>query len=418
MNKIRKNKALSITAAMLRTICVLCASGTLLQTFLATVGFTDGQIYLHATLVQAVNVSTILLFSHFADAKRPFLRSALVQIPNGLLFLALLPFCFTKGAGITAFVLLTAVSLLQSVLTALNTVCEYKFPYLLYRANDYSTVQAIAGVLSAAVTFFVGEALHYLAQTVSFSRLMLFAFLLSAVFMALAGGISLWFSPISRAERQGQVAASDGESAHTEAKKVPLRDVFRRPVFYLLVPANLLRGFASGTVAVLATVAIALGYQADLTTRMVSLSAVANLVACLLFGIASRFLSPRISIFAGSLCFLALPLCLLGSPTLFLVAYAVVFFGRGIVDVGVPSLLICAVDAEIAGPYNAWRMILHNGGTMLATAIAPFLSPTALLTVSLVASILSGVCFLSLGVLRRASPTLVSGRPHLFRRTV
>jgi hypothetical protein len=93
------------------------------------------------------------------------------------------------------------------VLTALNTVCEYKFPYLLYRANDYSALQAISGVLSAAVTFFVGEVLHYLSQTVSFSRLMLFTFLLSAVFMALAGGISLLFSPISRAEGRAMIAS-------------------------------------------------------------------------------------------------------------------------------------------------------------------------------------------------------------------
>ena len=130
MSRIQRNKVLAIVSSVLRTLCVLCATGTLFQTFLSSVGFSEKQIYLNATLVQAVNVGTILLFSHFADGKRPHLRSALVQIPNGLLFLAYLPFCLGQGAS--SFLLLTAVSLLQSVCTALNTVCEYKLPYLLY----------------------------------------------------------------------------------------------------------------------------------------------------------------------------------------------------------------------------------------------------------------------------------------------
>ena len=158
MSRIQRNKVLAIVSSVLRTLCVLCATGTLFQTFLSSVGFTESQIYLNATLVQAVNVGTILIFSHFADGKRPHLRSALVQIPNGLLFLAYLPFCLGQGAS--SFLLLTAVSLLQSVCTALNTVCEYKLPYLLYKPTDYATVQAIIGVLSAAATFGIGELLH------------------------------------------------------------------------------------------------------------------------------------------------------------------------------------------------------------------------------------------------------------------
>ena len=165
-------------------------------------------------------------------------------------------------------------------------------------------------------------------------------------------------------------------------------------------------------VTVMATVAISLGFGAELTTRMVSISAVANLVGCLLFGVVSRYFSPRVSILAGSLCLLMLPLCLQGSPLLFLIAYAVVYFGRSIVDVAVPSLLICAVDAEIAGPFNAWRMILHNGGTLLATAVASFLSPSALLFVALFSSIASGVSFFALRLLRKASP-LISKRKAL-----
>ena len=87
-------------------------------------------------------------------------------------------------------------------------------------------------------------------------------------------------------------------------------------------------------------------------------------------------------------------------------------------DVAVPSLLVYAVDMEIAGPYNAWRMILHNGGMLLATAIAsiPGIPPQALLIGALVAALISGSSFLLLRVLRRASPTFVKGKPHLLHK--
>lgn len=394
MPGIRKNKTLAVAIAVLRTMCTLCASGTLFQTFLAHIGFDASQIYLQATLVQAVNVTTILLFSHYADTRRPNLRSAFAMIPQALLFLAFLPFCFGESGGVTAFLLLTAFSLLQSVCTALCTVCDYKLPYYLYRRSDYATLQALIGVLSAIVTFAVGELLGYLQRTVPYARLMLFMFLVAAAFLLLAALLTLLYT----------ITLPEGEAEKEKPVKVPAWEVLRRPVFYLLLPANLLRGFASGVTLVFATVAISLGFGTELSPRMVSLSAVANLVACLVFGLVSRRLSPRISVLGGSLCFLLMPLCLFGSPTLFLVAYTVITFGRCVVDVAVPSLLLYAVDADIAGPYNAFRMILHTGGSLLATAVAPMLSPAALLITALACSLFSGVTFFGLRLLRDASP--------------
>ena len=409
MQGISRNKRIAVTVAVLRTLCLLCATGTLFQTFLSSVGFSEKEIYLNATLVQAVNVGTILLFSHFADGKRPHLRSALVQIPNGLLFLAFLPFCFQKGDTLSFF-LLTAVSLLQSVCTALNTVCEYKLPYLLYRPADYATVQAIVGVLSAVATLGVGALLHYLETLFPYDRLMLYVFPIAALFLLTAGIFTLLYRPVFTKEEK-----KEASNQKQKEKRVSAVEIFRRPVFYLLLPANLLRGFSSGVVTVFAAIAISFGFGTELSARMISLSAVANFVACLLFGIAVRYVSPRLPILIGSLCFLTLPLCFLGSPTLFLLSYTVVYFGRGVVDVAVPSLLLYAVDADIAGPYNAWRMILHTGGSLLATAIASLISPKALLLLALLGAFFSGIAFFSLPLLRRASP-FFSGREKLLKK--
>ncbi len=420
MTKSQKNKILCLFSSALRSIALLCATGTLMQTFLAVVGFSESQIYLHATLVQAVNIAVILLCSHFADCKRLFLRSAMVQILFALLFLCYLPFCLRAKASATAFALLLGVALIQTVFYALNVVIEYKLPYYLYAASDYGMIQAILGVIIGLSTFGIGELFHYLQAIMPYERLMLFAFILSAIFAAIGGLASLFFRALTKEERSGNTEKASMETESTgeaETKTVSILQMFRRPVFYLLIPANLLRGFATGAVTVFATVAITLGYGSDITTRMVSLSAIAHLVACFLFGVASRYFSPRLSILVCSAFYLLIPLCLTGSPTLFLLAYGLIYFGKSVIDVAVPSLLIHAVDVDIAGPYNAWRMILHFFGTMLSTAIAPFLSPAVLLFSALGCGVVSGVMFFSLRLLRKASPTFLRGRPHLLRHT-
>ena len=75
----------------------------------------------------------------------------------------------------------------------------------------------------------------------------------------------------------------------------------------------------------------------------------------------------------GAAAIALLPLVLLRNATLFLVVYTLVILGRTFIDYSVPVILRFVVPAQIAGPYNAWRMLLHNGGTLIATTIAAFI---------------------------------------------
>jgi hypothetical protein len=48
---------------------------------------------------------------------------------------------------------------------------------------------------------------------------------------------------------------------------------------------------------------------------------------------------------------------------------------------------------EIAGPYNAWRMIIHFTGTILATSIAAAIPVWALLIITMAAQLISGISY-------------------------
>ena len=126
------------------------------------------------------------------------------------------------------------------------------------------------------------------------------------------------------------------------------------------------------------------------------------LLGCGLFALSVRYVSARTMALLGSLTYGLFPLMLLPDENLFLILFAVTFFGRTLVDYATPSLLRLAVPVEIAGPYNAWRMMIHFTGTILATSIAAVIPVWALLTLTAAAQLISGISYFTDREMRRA----------------
>ncbi len=389
-----KNKIRAILAYSFRIAALLCVNGSLMQTFLNVIGFSERHIYLHATLFQAVNVMTILLCARFADNKSVLKRTAIVQIPGALLFLFYLPLCLLKNVTTIAYVWLLAISVLQSIVLALHTICEYKTPYYLYRIDEYGIVLSICGILSSAVSFGVGLLISLLSVQYSYNKIMFFAFGISCLFLLL--------SAILQYFQKSLLSPDDVPIKDEQTKKIPLMTVLRHETFSKLFAANLTRGFATGTTTILAAAALSIGYDKTLTSAMVSVSSLANLAACALFAITARRIPPRFVILVGSLFYITFPLLLIkDQPILYLVMYALLFFGRTLIDYAVPAALLYVVPVEIAGIYNAWRMIIQNAGVMLATILAGFLPLPLMFVVSMACQVFSGINFCTAKVMSR-----------------
>lgn len=395
-----KNNILYILAYALRSAALLTATGSLMQTFLSVIGMSPENIYIHTSAVGAVNVIIILLFARFADSGRLMLRCTLVQLTGAILFLFYLPLCIMNGASAACFILLIAAGCMQSVTTALHTVCDYKLPYYIFRKDEYGAVMAFCGIFYSGISFGVGALMTALSVKTDYSLLMFFAFIISFVFTAMAALLTLKLKSISETEETVKIIPEPLK------QKNGAFDVIKMPVFLKLIPANLFRGFASGMTLVFAVIAAdKLGYSEQITTASVSVQSAASLIGCAVFGFMSKRISPRIAVFSGSLTFLLFPLILIpGKPVLFLALTGIIVFGRTLIDYAVPSLLLYAVPAEIAGPYNAYRMILHNGGSLLATSIAAILPVEALIITAAAFQIISGFVYLLLPLLKKASP--------------
>lgn len=390
MGVLSRNRVYSVIVVALRSVALLCTTGPIMQAFLASLGFDSRMLYIHTTLVQLANVSTIFLCAGWADRGSIIRRSALVQLPHGLLYLCYLPLCLRGSATFTTFSIVTGICLLQAICIALYTVCEYKLPYFVWRPEDYGVVSAVCGIAAGILSLILGATVTKLSSVMAYGRLMLLACIVSAVLI----GLSILLTAVQR------------PLPSTEAPQPPAQkglaqlSIFRHPVFLRLIPANIARGFATGTTTVMAAIALELGHDETTITALVTFQSIATLVGCCIFGIVVKRASPRLTSLLGSMAFLLLPFVLKGSPQLFLAVYTVVLFGRTFVDYSVPAVLRFAVPVDIAGPYNAWRMLLHNGGTLLATTAAAFIPLEALLILTVVLQLYSGAVYFFVKELR------------------
>ena len=377
-----KNKLLGILIAALRTGALLCATGTLMQTFLSTLGFSEQLIYLHSTLVQAVSVLSILLGARFAE-KKPLVRATWLQLPTALLFLAYVPLCIWKDASMGSFALLLGTAVLQTATTGLYTVCDYKLPYFLYQEQDYGFYLAWSSICASVISFAIGTLVTALSATTDYTVLMLWSFVICAVMMGLCCVLQGQMRPVRE-----PVPMAERPSARQ--KEVPLKDILTAPVFRKLLTANLMRGISSGVITVLPVMAISLGYRQTTVTAMVSVQAVATVASCAAFGYLCRWLKPRKTVFVGSICCMTLCAMLIPNAALFLIAYAFVQLGKATVDNAVPATLLRIVPVEIAGPYNAWRMILHFFGSLIGTAAAAVIPVPVMLFAAALMQLYSG----------------------------
>lgn len=380
MKQTNHNKSFFITAMGLRTVALLCVTGPIMQTFLASIGFSSQWIYIHTSIVQIVNVLTISLCSTWADRGSVIKRTAFVELPYALLYLLYIPLCLWKSPSLLSFCMLTDICLLQSVCIALWTVCEYKLPYYIFTPKEYGSMLSVGGFVGGLISLGTGMVITRLSAILSYAMLMLSACVVSMVLMFTCVLLHLGLKPVADAPRIENVKKKTGQL-----------EIFRYPLFRKMVPANLMRGFGYGTTTIFAAIALDLGFDTSVATALVSAQSIASLLGSALFGISIAYLPPRWITLAGSLTFGLIPLMLIPNKYIFLTVFALVYLGRTFVDYAVPSILRAAIPVNLAGPFNAWRMLLHNSGTLIATTIAAFIPVTWLLALTVVFQLISGL---------------------------
>ena len=398
MGDIKRNKILSVAFSTLRTIALLCVTGPIMQTFLASLGFPSQWIYINNALMQAANILTLSLCSQWTDKRNIIKCSVISQIPHAVLYLFYIPLCIWQSASLSVFLMLTLITLLQMICISLYTVCEYKLPYYLYTSEDYGKLLSAIGIISSVISLGTGMLISWLTTFLSYANMMLMVCSISAVMIFLSVIAHILCKPILP------------QTPLEQSKQATMNvfQLFRQPIFYKMIPANTLRGFAYGIVSVMATISLDLGYGATISTALLSVQSFAMLLSYGVFAFGVTRFTPRVLVIAGCTPFLLIPLLFIKSPVLFLAVFAVIILGRNIVDNAIPSMLRYAVPVEMAGPYNAWRMMLHYAGTLAASLVATLVSPQILLILCMVTQVFIGLSYFT--------TKEVGGRPLLKKK--
>lgn len=386
MNKTKRNAILSMLAQAMHSLAVLCSTGTVMQMFLSNIGFSPRHVYLLTTIAQAANIATIFLCSQWADRGHLIKQTILAEIPQGILYLFFIPLCLWQSTSLTSFLLLTGICALQAVGGALYTVCNYKLPYYIYKADSYGSILALLGLFGSLLSLFTGVLISWLNSFLSYSQMMLYACGVSALLMFLSVLFHLGYKPVVPLPTQAA-------SQKSEKNVFPLITLMRYSIFRKFILSNTFRGFGYGLTTVMATIALTLGYDTQVSTMVISVQSAAVIVGCIVFGFISKRIPLQLIILAGSLAFVSMPLLMTGNEYIFYAAFAVTIFGRTIVEHSVPSLFRYCVPAEIAGTFNGWRMLLFYAGSLSATAIATVLPIRWVLIIAVATQIFVGIDF-------------------------
>lgn len=400
MRNIKRNIILNLSATLITAMAYAAVSGTLMQVFLNSLGFSASQIYFRTTVAQAVQIAVSLTCTGIGNRGNFFHKYALVVVAEGILYGCYVPLCLQMQADWSAYLLLLLIGIFNAVATGLGVLFCYKLPYLIYRTEDYGKVTAVSGILSSLLQMGMGVLMATLAARYTYQVIMPWVFPIGGGLIVLSGLANFLYRPVVDPKSLSELRKKETKD------KGMVWQVLRMPIFYQLAVPSVFRGFSSGMVGVLAVVAAAdLGYSEQITTTMVSVAAGAQLLGCALFGFLSSSTCPRYTIFYSSLSFVCLPLLLIpDSPVLFLCLYAVLMIGFYVELYAVPDLLIRVVPGGIAGTYNAYRMILYQVGTLLATSFASFLPSLVILPIAVLFRMISGICFGFLPEIRKAVP--------------
>jgi succinate dehydrogenase hydrophobic anchor subunit len=156
------------------------------------------------------------------------------------------------------------------------------------------------------------------------------------------------------------------EQVKTETRKFHFLKY--KPFAFFILP-NLIRGLCAGAIGM----AVSIGYYTGhLDSRSATLLAVitslVTILGCGVYALIAGKIAERTILILSSIgVFLFMPMITwFPSTEAFLVFYGFAWFMVVFINYAVPVAVTKIADYETMGRYSAGRMLLHNGGTMLA----------------------------------------------------
>lgn len=340
---------------------LLLMSGSLLQTFLLESGISEKQTSIYVSVLQIVQMLTMLLASKTVENIKNIVRSIFVSIICQLpIFAVMFLFCIENNISVgNKYVIMLVVSIIINIFQGIHSILFYKLPYHIIDIEDYGKLIGDCGVFSGIASLAFSGVLNYFIKRKIYFTVMAAFYIIGGFLLAAAAFIALSY-----------------RTCDIHYKSIKEKSIFTYKPFYQLLMPNFFRGVSTGMFNMITVI----GYHYNiLDARLASILVVISQIALISSNLLYSFLATRkrdgFSILISGIIFcIVAPLMLVGhSGVMFLSMYAIAYFFVNIINCGVPVIVAKHVNYNYVGQYSAWRMAIHALGTAVGGTIVVYL---------------------------------------------
>lgn len=382
--RINENKY--IVSSITYSVALLLISGSVIQAFLLENGISETRVALFLSIVQIVQVASMLVVSMLVDRVKNVLKvCALSTIFQLALYGALILLCILNDLTINLkYTLVLSSGIFTNIIQAIYSTISYKMPYHIIDMRRFGYLSAVIGIATGLVCSVVTAVMSYFTKNYHYNTVMLFSFIVGAIALVLAYVTTKLYKDIR----------DKNTVSPTAQKSVNLLKY--KPFTALIVP-NLFRGFCTGILSVCMTVGFSLGITDKASGATLSfLLQIAVILSCLVYAFLSKKNVDRwIIVISSVFLFISMPFMFVGNITVFYIVYFIANFFISFVNYSVPVAITTFVDYEHIGAYSSWRMLIHTLGIALSNAL---LTPMLSLFGPILLFIIAGICQLVSGI--------------------
>ena len=370
----------------LQSLIVLALGGTLLQTFLIESGFSEENVTVLLSVLQIIQIVTIFGFSSIADRLRGYKNimafAIFAALPLTVYFIIL---SFSPGnAGGTFWFL--ALGAIFNIYLGINNILSYKLPYAVMDMSRYGIYNSVSGVVIGSLGFGVSVLLSFLQSKFDFFAIMRVVYILTLAFVILMSAVTF------------SLKESKIQLEYAQEKKKS--NVLKYKPFVVLIIPNVLRGFCTGIIGMVATIGYFIG-RVDSTSAAIimTVTSVASILASLAYSFLTRKIREKHILLASSTltCLFMALMVLFQGTTEYIVFYTLAYFFMYFVSISVPVSISRTIHYDIIGQYTGGRMLLHTLGTSIAGFVCipmiKLLGTELAIIISGATQLISGICY-------------------------
>ena len=393
------NRALYLILTTLYTVGFMFCSGTILQTFMLSVGMDEGTVSAYSAMTQFVQFVVIFLMAFLADKLKKVLKVyAFSVLMMSLIAVSLVLCVFIRSDLAAVKMIIFASSAVVYFMFGVRQAVDYKIVYEIFDMSHLGKLMGVVMAVSGLVAFGVSTAYSYAITRFDYYDAMTVFFIISSVMMILAAVAGFSYKKIN-------------DVPEAEKRRGLDFSMFKNKISRSLALPSFVRGFANGVIGLITVAGFSRGILTTQSSTYVSIITQAMTFAgFILFAAMCRRVKNRATVLIFSIIMaVAMPIALIsGRLADYLIFYAIAYFSLIVVSVAIPMLACEIVPYEQMGSFTCVRMMLFTLGSVIASVLFKPLSD--LIGFSWL-FVIAGVCQLICGVAHFAVARSAQRRP-------